>query len=105
MSRRHAAADLGPDCSMTADAPTDRLRDQQELRLAWREATLDWLDARHQYERLRTDENTDSRQLREAAQTYAFAAHRRALLYLDADHVADLLDAGEYVGSVRASAR
>jgi hypothetical protein len=90
---------------MTAEHLTDRLRDCQELRLAWREATVEWLDARRQYERLRGGAHADARQLREAAQTYAFAAHRRSLLCRDVEHVAEVLDACTALPTVRASAR
>jgi len=96
---------FGPGTAMTTDDPTDHLRDCQELRLAWREATSDWLEARRQYERLQAGNGTDPRRLQEAAQTYAFAAHRRSLLYRDVEQAAEALDAFAHLRTLPASAR
>ena len=90
---------------MTTDDPTDRLRDCQELRLAWREASSDWLVARRHYERMQTDAGADTRRLQEAAQTYAFAAHRRSLLCRDIEQAAEALDAFAQLRTIPASSR
>lgn len=90
---------------MTTDDPADRRRDFAALHLAWREATADWLAARGLYERLRAGSCSEGQRLREAAQTYAFASHRRGMLTRDVEHFADAFDAGPPLRATRPSER
>ncbi len=90
---------------MTTDDPTDHLRDCRELRLAWREATSEWLAARRHFERMQTDAGADARRRQEAAQTYAFAAHRRSQLCRDVERATETLESWAHLRTVPGSAR
>jgi hypothetical protein len=94
-----------PELLLTSEDTTDRLRDCDDLRRAWREATTDWLEARRQYERLLADRGADTRRRDEAAQTYAFATHRRSLLCRDIERAAAMPGAGTPLRATRASSR
>jgi hypothetical protein len=90
---------------MTSNDRTEQRRDYADLHRAWREATADWLAARGHYERLREGSCAGGRRLMEAAQTYAFASHRRSALARDIERYADALDAGAPLPVTRTSAR
>jgi hypothetical protein len=90
---------------MTSFDPADRRRDYEALRLAWREATAEWLDARGQYERIRCGAGGDRQRLLEAAHTYAFASHRRCALARDVERYADAFDACPSLRATRTSER
>jgi hypothetical protein len=89
---RRTAPPRCPGRIISADGPNQRIRDCEELRLAWREATADRLAARREHHRLQADAGTDMPRLAQAARTYAFAAHRHSMLSRDAEQLAEPLD-------------
>lgn len=86
-------------------APTPRADEIDELQHDWREATVDWLEARAHFERLQAQARTDSRALIEAAQRVELTALRRATLSRDAAALAQVLDASTPLRACRVSER